>query len=487
MEKAIIYIRVSTDEQAQNGFSLRHQNDQLLRYCENRGIEVLKVFSEDYSAKTFNRPAYKEMFQFARKHKKEVNHLLFVKWDRFSRNASESYSEINKLKALNIYPNAIEQPINTDNPEDLLMLAIYLASPEVDNRRRSLNVKVGMRRSRKEGRYLGSTPKGYTSTKDEHGKPLLVPNKEAKHIKKAFELISSSKYSQREVIAILKKEGCIITRSRMSGLLKNPIYKGYVNVPAYRDEAEQTIKGIHEPLISELLFEKAREVINGRKPKVSSYKTKSLIKFPLRGLIGCEKCGNKLTASSSKGNGGLYEYYHCTNGCDKRFSVQVLDKELETILKGLKLKPEVKELYIKLLEKELAGDARKNVEEKKRLTVIISNSDAKLTKIQDLLIAGTLDSDDYKKMKNRIILEKLESEDALEKVNCYNRQDFVKQLSNAFGLIEKLPEYYINGDIESKRQIIGSMFPQKFIFENNQVRTNKAYPTFRLICKKIRV
>ena len=87
-------------------------------------------------------------------------------------------------------------------------------------------------------------------------------------------------------------------------------------------------------------------------------------------------------------------------------------------------------------------------------------------------------------MKNRIILEKLESEDALEKVNGFNIQDFVKQLSNAFGLIEKLPEYYINGDIESKRQIIGSMFPQKFIFENNQVRTNEVDPTFRLFCKK---
>ena len=53
-------------------------------------------------------------------------------------------------------------------------------------------------------------------------------------------------------------------------------------------------------------------------------------------------------------------------------------------------------------------------------------------------------------MKNRIILEKLESEDPLEKVNGFNRQYFVKQLSNKFGLIEKLPDYYIDGSIEYK-------------------------------------
>ena len=90
MEKAILYIRVSTDEQAESGFSLRHQEEQLLRYCKIKGIEVLKMFSEDYSAKTFNRPEYKEMFEFAKRNKKQVNHLLFTKWDRCSRNATES-------------------------------------------------------------------------------------------------------------------------------------------------------------------------------------------------------------------------------------------------------------------------------------------------------------------------------------------------------------------------------------------------------------
>tara|TARA_B110000211_G_C14067969_1_gene548569 strand:+ start:2092 stop:2316 length:225 start_codon:yes stop_codon:yes gene_type:complete len=47
MKKAILYIRVSTDEQANTGFSLRDQKDKLLKYCQSNNIEVLKVFQED--------------------------------------------------------------------------------------------------------------------------------------------------------------------------------------------------------------------------------------------------------------------------------------------------------------------------------------------------------------------------------------------------------------------------------------------------------
>ena len=103
--------------------------------------------------------------------------------------------------------------------------------------------------------------------------------------------------------------------------------------------------------------------------------------------------------------------------------------------------------------------------------------------LHDLLIEGTLDSEDYKEIKSQNKLEKLEAEDALAKINDVKRKDFVKQLKNAFGLIEKLPEYYKKGTIETKRQIIGSMFPQKFIFKNNEVRTNNVDETFLLLCK----
>ena len=483
MKKAILYIRVSTDEQAETGFSLRHQKGQLENYCKNKNIEVLKMFEEDYSAKTFNRPEYKKLFEFAKKNKNEVDGLIFVKWDRFSRNIAESYIEIGKLQKLGIKPLAIEQPINTDVPEELLMLAIYLASPEVENKRRSLNVTVGMRRSRQEGRYLGATPKGYVSMRDNLGKPLLKPNEDAKYIKKAFELMSDGKHSQREVMRILAEDGIKIGRNTMSTILRNPLYMGYVKVPAYRDEPEKFVKGIHEPIVSELLFEKVRAIIEGKTNNLVPYKTRSLDKFPLRGLIECECCGKKLTASSSKGNGGLYSYYHCVDGCKKRFKAEAIDSEIQRILNGLKLQPELKELYVKMLKEELSADVRQNVEAKKRLKKQITELDQKLKKLQDLLLNGVLEAEDYKEMKSTLKLQKLEAEEELEKVGSTTGQDFLKELENGFGIVENLGKYYAAGDSEIKRKIVGSMFPQKFIFENSEVRTNEVDITFLLFCK----
>ena len=61
MKRAILYCRVSSDEQAKGG-SLKYQEDALRRYCESNGIEVVDVYREDYSAKTFNRPEMNSIF-----------------------------------------------------------------------------------------------------------------------------------------------------------------------------------------------------------------------------------------------------------------------------------------------------------------------------------------------------------------------------------------------------------------------------------------
>lgn len=77
--------------------------------------------------------------------------LLFTKWDRFSRNAGDTYQTINQLRIFGVEPGAIEQPLDLTIPENKIMLAFYLAAPEVENTRRALNVFHGMRRAKKEG------------------------------------------------------------------------------------------------------------------------------------------------------------------------------------------------------------------------------------------------------------------------------------------------------------------------------------------------
>lgn len=104
MKTAIIYVRVSTDEQSEKGYSLKHQEDRLRQYCQHQNIEVIRFYKEYHSAKTFERPAFNELLAFLKKNKQAVDLLLFLKWDRFSRNAGDAYMMINRLNKLGVEP-----------------------------------------------------------------------------------------------------------------------------------------------------------------------------------------------------------------------------------------------------------------------------------------------------------------------------------------------------------------------------------------------
>ena len=130
-------MRVSTDEQADIGYSQRYQEETLRKYCEKENITIRYVIYEDHSAKTFNRPEWLKFLINLRKHKRQTDYVLFTKWDRFSRNAGDAYQMINLLRKLGVEPQAIEQPLDISIPENKMMLAFYLAAPEVENDRRA--------------------------------------------------------------------------------------------------------------------------------------------------------------------------------------------------------------------------------------------------------------------------------------------------------------------------------------------------------------
>src|SRR4051812_15814491 len=107
MKKAALYVRVSTDEQAEKGYSQRNQEEVLRRYCEIKSIEVGRVYYEDHSAKTFNRPIWSKILVDLRKNRGQTDLILFTKWDRFSRNTGDAYYMINLLNKFGVEPQAI--------------------------------------------------------------------------------------------------------------------------------------------------------------------------------------------------------------------------------------------------------------------------------------------------------------------------------------------------------------------------------------------
>lgn len=269
-----LYIRVSTDEQADKGYSQRDQEERLRRYCNINNIQIRKVIFEDHSAKTFKRPAWQSLLVDLRKQRGHSDLILFTKWDRFSRNAGDAYQMISLLRHFGVEPQAVEQPLDLSIPENKMMLAFYLAAPEVENDRRALNVFNGMRRAKKEGRWMGTAPIGYVNRTTEDGRKYIAPKEQdAKIMKWAFGEIYRNKLNTEQIWKQAREKGLKCSKNNFWVAIRNPIYCGLIFVPQHKDEQSQLVQGQHEPIITASLFFDVQDVLDGRKRKAVSKKS----------------------------------------------------------------------------------------------------------------------------------------------------------------------------------------------------------------------
>jgi len=136
MNNAIIYTRVATEAQKNQNSSIQNQEILAKKYCELKQYNVISIYKEVYSAKTFNRPEWGKIMAFIKANKGLVNKVVFLKWDRFSRNQFEAIATIKYLEKLNVDVECIEQPLDMENPDNILLLNIYLSIPEIECRRK---------------------------------------------------------------------------------------------------------------------------------------------------------------------------------------------------------------------------------------------------------------------------------------------------------------------------------------------------------------
>jgi site-specific DNA recombinase len=487
MKIADLYIRVSTDEQADKGYSQRDQEERLHKYCEINSIQVRKVIFEDHSAKTFIRPKWTNLLNELRKHKGQSDLILFTKWDRFSRNAGDAYQMISTLRKLGVEPQAIEQPLDLSIPENKMMLAFYLSAPEVENDRRALNTFHGMRRAKKEGRWMGTAPIGYINKVTEAGKKYIAPkDNEAVIMKWAFKELASGQYNTEQVWRLAKEKGLTCSKPNFWLAIKNPIYCGKIFISKYKDEESHYVKGQHDPLISEILFYEVQDILTGRK-KVQRTKVIVDENLPLRGFLFCPKCDKLLTGSSSKGCRQHFYYYHCTSKCGCRFNAKKLnEKMVEEIKKLVQPLPKL-QLYKEVIL--TVFNAKTNLRRKEEIELRnqLKEVEQRLAKARDLLLTGDIEADDYRIIKS-------ESEEKIRRLEV-KLTTMVKEninvetlLNYAASNISQLDVLYTNGSVIQKRKIISSIFPEKLTFDGFQyrtTRTNEAFNIFNLINKQL--
>ncbi len=414
--------------------------------------------------------------------KQAVHHSIYNdgKWDRFSRITSDAYQMINTLKNLGVEPQAIEQPLDLSIPENKIMLAFYLAMPEAENDRRALNVISGMRRARKEGRYMGCAPYGYRNKITETGKKYIaIYEPEAEILRWIFKEVAKGKYTTEQVHRLAKQRGFNMQRAYFYKLIRNPLYCGKIHVPAYKDEESQYVDGQHEAIVPPMLFYSAQDALDNRK-RTYNLKVIADTSLPLRGFLICPDCGKALTGSASKGYSKYYTYYHCYKGCSFRLSAEKVNSQFEKELNKYIPHQALLPIYKQVLQETWEKHSGNSIRDKRKIENEIKAIEEKLNYGRDLLIAREIEVEDFRKMKERYALKLERLKDEVRTVG-ENLGDLKSLLKKGVDTLFSLNYIYKSSDNEKKQEIITTVFREKFKFENKVLRTGRVNQAAELI------
>ena len=483
MKRAVIYCRVSTEEQAKQGYSIDAQKKNCAEFAIQNGYSIVEMFvDEGCSAKDLNRPEVQKLLNYCKKQSNKVDAIIVWKLDRLSRFNTDYHGVIKPLiVAHNIQIlSATESNINTIEGDFVRNIMMCNAEYELNLIR--ARTKSAMKEKAEEGHYPAKAPIGYKNVKDKNKKGKIVIDEEnAFFVKRAFDLYLTGNYSFKRLGETLYKEGfCTKTGGKYPArkfewMLHNIFYIG-------KFEWGGTIyEGKHKPIVSKEVFYGVQAMF-----KDVSRKRTHDITFPYTGLIKCTSCGCFLTAEMKRGahKSGIYIYYHCSGSkggdCKKKMIKQEILEDIfcqvidDCHLPELFTENVLKEAKKKLFEfeeyKENTTDSIKDRID--RLNKRIKNS--YIDKIEGNLPAG-MSEQEWSKMfaewhaeKDKLIMRLKEAEDTAKLV--YDRIDLVLQFSN------QLPMIFNTFDANRKKMIL-DILAEEITFDGKDIYV-KLKPVF---------
>lgn len=469
MKTADLYIRVSTDEQAEKGFSVKYQEDVLRRHCLVNSIQIQNAYFEDFPARNFKRPTWSSLLMSYKTHKaNRPDYVLFTKWDRFSRNIAEAYLMIKKLRDINVIPQAIEQPLDICIPENKVILAIYLITPELENDIRSLNVKEKMQKARAMGRWMGSAPIGYRNTQSATGEKYIATQEpEATLMREAFEQVSLGLFSIREIHRMAVKKGLVCSLNNFCQALRNPVYCGKIIVDR-KQAILQMANGKHEKIISQLLFDKVQDVLKNKSRKITNASKKIANEMlPFRGFLYCPRCFQKLTGSRSKRRTNWYFYYHFN--CGFRIRTEKVHNSFISIIKSLKPNAEYNALFQSILRKNYKASSFLTMISQHRTIEKIEELGDHMITARSLLLSRDIDAPEFYKLKKECQIKtgmlKRKIDNASISLKLWEGR--LDAMSEALSSLDYI---YENANIDQKRRLIALLFRNPILWNENCFR-----------------
>lgn len=460
----VIYTRVSTREQAENNMSLDTQRRACDSYARKHGYKVMAYFGGTYeSAKTDEREEFNHMLSFVQKSREKIAFIIVYSVDRFSRSGANAIYITEQLKHNGISVVSVTQPTDVSTPSGSLQQNIQFIFSEYDNQLRREKSMAGMRDKLLRGEWCVKPPRGYDIVTI-NGKRSIVLNKDSELIRKVFLWKLYERLSLTEIRDKLIAGGMKVGHSYISNLLRNPFYCGILSNKLL---AGKVVAGKHEKLVSQEIFLAVNELLKNEKKNQTKH-TSDNENLPLRRMIVCAKCNTNMTGYLVKKK-GLY-YYKCTQlGCCTNKSAVVIHNLFTDLLNNIRLNekknPGVKKKFVANFIKVDHVNEKSRGIYKANLTVIKQ----KLEAIEERFALGEINESIYKKYKIKLEKEKNEVEIMIDKTNAgLTNHNLVKKESDE--IISKLKDIWLKGDLQTKRIIQSSIFPEGLVYEHGVVR-----------------
>ena len=409
-----LYLRVSTEDQAREGFSLPEQKERLETFCKFKGYEIVDYYEDaGISAKTGNyRPEFERLKKDIKS--KRINTIIALKLDRITRSIFDWEKLMTFLDENDAYIDCANDEVNTTNANGKMVSRLLMSVSQNEIERTSERTKIGLAGAIKQGHLPSQAPLGYKH----ENKKLVIDYSTKDVVVRIFELYYNGN-SYQTISNILNEEQVLGKTnwrdSTITAILENEVYKGDF-VHGKRTKHPTYYENVVEPIVNKEMWEDCQ----AQKKKNSRAYQRTLTYLFLQ-KIRCPRCNNLMGGKATKKkNGNVYYYYYC-NDCKVNIKENVIDNYVSQFMKDLvEYDSVVNQFFLPMIKQKIENPKDSIIKE-------ISVQKEKLDRIKRAYINGTFSLDEYDTEKNFVNKKISELESKLEETEICDELKFTPE------------------------------------------------------------
>jgi site-specific DNA recombinase len=410
-KKCGLYMRVSTEDQAREGFSLPEQRERLETFCKFKGYEIVDYYEDaGISAKTGNyRPEFERLKNDIKA--KKINTIVALKLDRITRSIYDWENLMTFLDENGAYLDCVNDEINTTSANGKMISRLLMSVSQNEIERTSERTKIGLAGAIKSGHIPHIAPLGYKH----EDKKLVIDYSTKDVVIRIFDLYYNG-YSYQKISNLFNDEKVLGKEnwrdSTIVNILENEIYKGDF-VHGKRTKHPIYYENVVEPIVSKEMWEDCQV-----QKKKNSRSYKRTLTYLYLQKLKCPKCGRILGGkATTKKNGNTYYYYYC-NDCKIEFKEKVINDYFSQFISELvEYDSVVNQFFLPMIK-------QKFDEPKEQLEKEIKEQNNKLERIKKAYINGVFELKEYNEEKKIVEKAISELESKLDTTDCVEELKF---------------------------------------------------------------